>query len=118
VNQLGTGTTILTGDTFGLLGSITITRGALQLGNGTTVGIPTTNTIVDNANLIFDPKATNALQVQASITGSGSLTQIGTGTTILLGSNSYGATFVNSGTLQVGYANTNGTLGAGSITIG
>src|SRR5206468_960498 len=51
-----------------------------------------------------------------AISGSGSLTQAGSGTVILTGTNSYGATTVSAGTLQIGNAGTAGTLGTGAVT--
>ncbi len=48
----------------------------------------------------------NALTYTGVVSGTGSLTQAGTGTTILTGANTYtGATNVNSGTLQAGATN-------------
>jgi T5SS/PEP-CTERM-associated repeat protein len=84
VNQLGAGTTILTGNASGLLGTITIGNGALQIGNGTTNGSPTANAIVNNASLILNPNNTTAVQLQASVSGVGSVTQTGavTGTSV------------------------------------
>ena len=50
-----------------------------------------------------------------NINGSGSLTQAGSGTLSLTGANSYGATTVSTGTLQVGDGNA-GSLGTGNVT--
>ena len=52
----------------------------------------------------------------ANITGTGSLTKQGTDTVSLAGTNSYGATTVSGGILQVGVGSTSGTLGsAGNV---
>ena len=101
-------------------GTTTISGGTLQLGNGSTAGLLATGSaIVDNAN--FTISRSNAV-VQgtdfssAPITGSGSFTQAGAGTTTLNASNTYsGGTTVSAGTLSF----TNGTaLGSsGNITV-
>ena len=49
------------------------------------------------------------------ISGSGSLTQAGTGTTVLTGTNSYsGGTSISAGTLQIGDGGTSGSI-AGDV---
>ncbi len=51
------------------------------------------------------------------VSGSGSLAQNGTGTTILTGANTYsGGTTISSGTLQIGNGGTSGTLSSGNVT--
>ncbi len=58
------------------------------------------------------------LTISGAISGSAGLIASGSGTTVLTGANSYGATTVNGGTLQVGDGGTTGSLGTGDITIG
>ena len=101
VTQIGTGTTILTGtNTYG--GGTTITAGTLQIGNGGTAGSIVGN-VIDNGILVFD--RSNALTFAGDVSGKGSVTQVGTGTTILAGDNTYsGQTTVSAGTLQAGSA--------------
>ncbi|TWS95707.1 autotransporter domain-containing protein, partial [Reyranella sp. CPCC 100927] len=108
VTQAGTGTLILTADnTYG--GGTTISAGTLQLGNaGTTGGI--VGNVTNNATLAFN--RTDSITFSGVISGTGAVRQIGSGTTILTGDNTYGGgTIISTGTLQVG----NGT-NTGSIT--
>ncbi|RYF34300.1 MAG: autotransporter domain-containing protein [Comamonadaceae bacterium] len=54
-----------------------------------------------------------------TISGTGSLTQTGTGTTTLIGNNDYaGVTTISAGTLQLGDGGTTGTLGTGNVVNG
>ena len=100
--QIGSGTTILTGDNT-YAGGTTITAGTLQLGNGGTTGSVTGN-VTNNGNLAFDRSDT--LTFAGDISGAGNVNQIGSGTIILAGNNTYsGATTVSAGTLQAGSAN-------------
>ena len=121
INQLGSGSTILTGYQ-GATGAITIARGTLQYGDGSTnaTGFVSTTggngTISNNGTLAFAQY--NDLTVESVISGSGSVAQIASGTTILTGDNTYsGTTLVSGGTLQVGNGGTTGSLGSGSLTL-
>ncbi|WP_158598571.1 autotransporter-associated beta strand repeat-containing protein [Achromobacter sp. K91] len=107
VNQIGTGTTILTAaNTY--TGGTTISAGALQLGNGGTTGSILGN-VVDNGVLAFNRSDTMTLAGQ--ISGSGVVNQIGTGTTVLTGNNSYtGGTTIAAGTLQLGSGGASGAI--------
>ena len=109
--QIGTGTTILTGsNSYG--GGTTISAGTLQLGNGTADG-SITGSVIDNATLVDDYFGTNTLG--GAISGSGVFQKIGTGTTILIGSNSYGGgTTISAGTLQLGNGTADGSI-TGSV---
>ncbi|WP_035056404.1 autotransporter [Andreprevotia chitinilytica] len=70
-----------------------------------------TDAIVDNGQLIIQNTATNI--TLSNISGSGSLTQAGSVTTTLAGSNSYsGGTSIGSGTLNIA---SNAALGSGSV---
>src|SRR5271166_6252315 len=81
-------------------GGTTIASGTLQLGNGGTTGSIIGN-ITDNGSLVIDHSDTFSLPM--TISGSGSLTQAGTGTTILTGDNTYsGVTLIEKGVLIVG----------------
>ncbi|CAM2188913.1 fibronectin-binding autotransporter adhesin [Paraburkholderia sacchari] len=114
LSQVGTGTTVLTGNnTWG--GSTTISTGTLQIGNGGTTGsLGTAATVTDNANLTFNLGGTAT--VNASIAGTGNLTKAGAGTVILAANNTYsGSTTISAGTLQVGNGSTAGSLGTGNI---
>lgn len=94
----------------------------MQLGNGGNSGSVTGN-IVDNGQLVIN--RANTLQLNGAISGTGSVTQLGSGTTVLGGTNTWsGVTLVQNGTLLAGSANSfsansthvvslNGTLDTG-----
>ncbi len=116
LTQIGTGTTILTSNNT-YTGQTTISAGTLQLGDGGfNSTISGTSAIVDNGALVFDRADTETTTAQ--ISGIGSLTQLGTGTTILTSNNTYtGTTKITAGTLQLGNGGTNSTIsGTSAIT--
>ncbi len=98
VSQVGPGTTILTGsNTYG--GGTTIAAGTLQLGAGGTSG-SIVGDVSNNGTIAFN--RSDLIAFAGAISGSGTLNQLGTGTTVLTGANSYtGVTNVNAGTLLV-----------------
>ncbi|TIS85188.1 MAG: autotransporter outer membrane beta-barrel domain-containing protein, partial [Mesorhizobium sp.] len=105
VNQLGSGTTILTADNT-YAGVTTISAGTLQLGNGGTSGSIAGN-VTNNGTLIID--RSNGVTLAGAISGSGSVVQQGAGSTTLAGTNSYGGgTTISAGTL-IGQATSFGT---------
>ena len=111
--QSGTGTTTLTG-TNTYAGSTTISNGTLQIGDGGTIGTLGTGAVTNNAALAFN--RSDALSVANLITGTGSLAQNGTGTTILTADSSYtGGTTISAGTLQIGDGGTTGGI-VGDVT--
>jgi outer membrane autotransporter protein len=111
VNQLGSGTTILTGSS-SYTGGTTISSGTLQLGNGGTTG-SITGDVVDNGVLSFN--RSDALTLAGNISGSGGVHQLGSGKTILTGSNSYtGDTTISAGTLQFGDGSSDGGAAGGT----
>lgn len=96
--QTGAGKLTLTGaNTYN--GLTTISAGTLQVGNGGTTGSLGSGNVVNNASLVFN-RTDTGLSVGGNISGSGSISQISTGTTTLSGTNSYaGATTVSLGRL-------------------
>jgi fibronectin-binding autotransporter adhesin len=92
----GAGTLILTGaNTYS--GGTTISAGTLQLGNGGSTGSIVGN-VTDNG--VFAIDLSDTYTVSGSISGSGSVAQIGPGTTILAGKNTYsGVTLIARGSL-------------------
>jgi len=116
VSQIGTGTTILTGnDTY--TGGTRIKAGTLQLGNGGTTGGIVGN-VVDNGVLAFN--RSDIVTFPGEIAGTGSVSQIGTGTTILTGNDTYtGGTNVAVGALALGNpSHTDAALsGGGAVAV-
>ena len=93
LTKLGTGTLVLTG-TSDYSGGTNVFSGTLQVSTTSLQGV-----IQNDAILVFDQDSTGTYA--GAITGSGSLTKIGTGTLILAGVNDYfGGTTVSAGTLQ------------------
>ena len=112
LTQIGTGITTLTGaNTY--TGGTTISAGTLQIGDGGTTG-SILGDVTDNGTLAFN--RADPVGFSGAISGTGALAQIGTGTTVLTGTNSYaGDTIIKAGTLQVGNGGTTGTLGIGAV---
>ena len=107
VSQIGTGTTILTANNT-YTGTTTISAGTLQLGNGGSSG-RVAGDVIDNAALVFDRSDVNPFG--GHISGTGAVTQAGTGTTILTADSTYtGGTTITAGTLQLGYGGTSGGI--------
>jgi len=106
ITKTGAGTLILASSLNNFTGGLTVSGGVLQLGNGGTIGrLALGCAIVNNASLTIN--RSNAV-VQgtdfsaAAITGSGTLTQAGIGTTTLSSANTYtGDTIVNGGVLEL-----------------
>ncbi|MFN6997366.1 MAG: autotransporter-associated beta strand repeat-containing protein, partial [Aquincola tertiaricarbonis] len=114
--KLGSGRFTLAGDN-SMAGGITVADGTLQVGNGGTAGSLGSGPVGNNAALVFDRSDAAGHVVANSITGSGTLTQAGTGRLILTGDNTYGGlTTVQAGTtLQVGQGGGTGALGSGNV---
>jgi len=109
VSQIGAGTTILTADNT-YTGGTTISAGTLQLGNGGTTG-SIVGDVTNNGALAFNRSDT--FTFPGVISGTGSVSQIGAGTTVLTANNTYtGATTVAAGTLIV-----NGSIGNSAVMV-
>jgi fibronectin-binding autotransporter adhesin len=105
--------TLLADDTY--TGGTLISGGTLRLGGGGTTG-SIAGDVVDNGTLAFD--RSDLLSILGTISGSGSVVQQGTGTTVLHGNNSYtGTTEVIAGTLFVN-GNQSAATGLASVASG
>jgi len=94
LHQMGSGTTILTGNN-SYTGGTTISAGTLQVGDGAFVG-----DVVSNGRLIFNHSSSRVFA--GLVSGAGDFGKAGSGTVILTGDNSYaGATRVDAGTLLI-----------------
>jgi autotransporter-associated beta strand protein len=115
VAQIGSGTTVLTGDN-SYTGGTRIDSGTLQIGNGGTGGrLGAGEVVLNNGVLAFNhSNAAGPITVANTISGRGGLSKAGTSTLVLTGNNSYeGDTVIDAGTLQVGNGGTTGSLGTG-----
>ena len=93
-------------------GGTTISGGTLQLGNGGATG-SIVGDVTDNGTLAFDRSDVSTFS--GVVSGTGSLSQLGSGTTVLTAANTYtGGTLLAAGTLIAG---DNSALGAGVLTV-
>ncbi|MGN7960315.1 autotransporter family protein [Brucella sp. 22210] len=97
-------------------GATTIAAGArLQLGAGGATGSLASQQIINGGELAFNRN--DALNFSTDISGNGGLSQIGTGTTTLSGTNTYsGNTNIDAGTLKAGSAKVFSTTSAFAIS--
>jgi autotransporter-associated beta strand protein len=105
--KLAGGTLTLTGaNTY--TGGTTISVGTLQIGNGSTTGSITGN-ITNNAALVFN--RSDAIGFGGVISGTGSVTKLGSDALLLFGDNTYtGGTTISAGFLQVGNGGAAGSI--------
>ena len=112
LTKAGDGTLVLATDVTDLGADTIISAGTLQLGNGGTTGSINLN-VTNDGTLAFNRSDT--FTFDGVISGTGAVTQIGPGTTVLTGNNSYsGGTEVRAGTLQVA---SDGNLGDSSSAL-
>jgi autotransporter-associated beta strand protein/predicted outer membrane repeat protein len=107
LTKTGTGALTLSGDNV-YTGGTTVSAGTLQLGNGGTTG-SIVGDVANNGVLDFD--RSDASTFGGVISGTGAVTQSGSGTTILTADNTYtGGTAIAAGTLQLGNGGTTGSI--------
>ena len=112
LSQLGTGTLTVTGEN-SYTGGTTISAGTLQIGSGGTSG-SIVGDVIDNGNLAYN--RTDLVIFPGVISGTGSLSQLGTGTLVLTATDTYtGGTMISAGTLQIGNGGTTGSI-TGNVT--
>lgn len=101
-------------------GATTISGGTLQLGSGGTTGaLAAGSALTNDGTLVFNRSdtLTQGTHFASVIAGSGSLTKDGTGTLVLTGANTLGATVANQGLLQLSPSGTN-TMVVNTISSG
>ncbi|ONS97014.1 autotransporter outer membrane beta-barrel domain-containing protein, partial [Burkholderia cenocepacia] len=107
---VASGTQVLTGGNTYTGGTTIAAGGTLQLGNGGTSGSVAGN-VVDNGALIVNQSGN--VTIASVLSGTGSLTQAGSGQLTLTGASTLsGPTTVSAGTLAV-----NGSLGQSTVTV-
>jgi autotransporter-associated beta strand protein len=112
LEKTGSGTQVLKGAN-SFTGGTTVTAGTLALGDGGSVG-SIVGDVLNNATLKFN--RSDDLNFAGNVSGSGAVTQVGSGNTTLSGTNTYsGDTDVISGTLAAGANNT--VFGSGNISV-
>jgi autotransporter-associated beta strand protein len=109
MNKTLTGTAVLTSNSNSYSGTTTVTAGTLQIGNGGTTGkLPTASAIVNNGTLTFNRSNLVEQGVDfsgAAITGTGGMTQAGSGTLELTVANTFsGTTRAAAGTVLVSHS--------------
>jgi autotransporter-associated beta strand protein len=134
VKQIGTGTTVLTGDN-SYSGGTTITVGALRISKDGNLGAAAGGLTLDGGTLnttatfasarattlgagggTFAVDSGTTLTMNSAIAGPGALTKADGGRLVLTQNNSYtGGTTIAAGTLQVGNGGTTGSI-AGNVT--
>jgi len=102
-------------------GTTTISAGTLQIGSGGTTGaLSTSSAITNDGTLTFNRSntLTQGTDFSSVISGTGSVTQAGTGILTLSGNNTYtGVTTISSGTIRLGNAVSNNSTISGDILI-
>ncbi|MBT1158020.1 autotransporter-associated beta strand repeat-containing protein [Aminobacter anthyllidis] len=118
MEKQGYGTLTLSGANT-MSGTTSLFGGTLQIGDGTAGGGIGSSSVIalNDSTLAFN--RSNQVTFGGVLSGTGGLTQKGSGTTVLSGENSYaGTTKITAGKLQVGDGATSGKLGSGSVENG
>ena len=111
---IASGSLILTGNNSYSGPTVINSTTTLQVGNGSSGSLGSATSITDNGQLVYNVSSIPV--ISNIIAGVGQLVQSGSGTLVLTGSNSYGPTVINSGTVQVGNGGVTGSLGQGPVT--
>ncbi len=98
LTKLGAGTLVLTANNK-YTGGTTVSGGILQLGDGTTDRSILGDIVLGGGDLVVATQGATVLD--GNVSGTGSVTQDGTGTLTLSGNNSYGDTYLNAGVISV-----------------
>ncbi len=110
LTKVGTGTLVLSGSNV-FSGGTTISAGTLQIGNGGSssgAALVNTSAIADAASLVLN--SAGAWSLNANISGTGSVSQIGSGIVIFSGYNLYsGGTTLAAGELSISASDNLGT---------
>gem|GEM_PF-1546930 len=117
LTKTGGGTVVLGASNL-YTGQTTVNQGTLQIGTSTEgdLGNNTANIVLNGGGLSFG-RTNSGLTLSNTISGSGSVTQNGTGTTVLSGENTYtGTTTVSAGTLTLTGNRTVNTTGGYTVT--
>ncbi|WP_052129416.1 autotransporter-associated beta strand repeat-containing protein [Sphingomonas sp. 35-24ZXX] len=103
------------------LNAATQLGGAVTLGSAARINTDSPNSAVlaggvtgDNLALTIGGSGTTTVNSVLAL-GTGNLVKDGTGTVVLVGSNTFGATTISTGTLRIGNGGTTGTLGSGNV---
>ena len=112
--KTGAGTLIINTDANTQSGGMLIGAGVLQVGAGGSTGVLGAGNITNNGGLVFN--RTGELAVNNVISGSGGLTNLGTGTVTLSGSNTYdGVNLIAAGALRIANSTALGTISGATI---
>ena len=112
----GTGTVVLTANN-AYTGVTSIQGGTLQVGNAGTTGTLGTGSVTNNALLVFNRSDSSPVAVANVISGTGAVTQAGTGTIKLTGTNTFTGTATLNANTTVQAGNSTSALGTGALVL-